>query len=327
LRIFITGATGFIGSHLARALVAEGHQLGVLVRPASERMDRLPAEAVVHTGDLLEPDSLTAGCEGAHAVVHCGAAVGVTDREGLYQRTNVEGTLHLLRAASAAGVERVIILSSGSVLGPVAVERADATTPLDPRSAYARSKAECERRSWAFAAASGLPLAIVRPPWVYGPDDFRTLGLYRAIHRRWPMPWRTEVPVHPVHIRDLVDGILGCLRAFPAVNGGTYHLAGPRPRAMREVVPLLAAAMGRKPPPHVSARLVTRAAWWADGLGGRTGLELPLTSRRLAFFLYPNAFSNHEAKRDFDYAPTIELERGMGEVLPWYRDQALLGPR
>jgi len=324
MKVFVTGATGFIGSHLVQLLLERGHEVRALVRPGAVIHNPVVEQAEAIIADLGDNEALAKGCTGVDAVVHCAAQVGVTDREKDIHRINVDGTLNLIRAAADANVSRVIHLSSCGVLGPVTVELADSNTPLNPRNSYARSKAEIEAKAAETASALNLPLAIVRPPWTYGPGDLRTLGLFRAIQKGWPLPWKTDVRTHPVHVRDFTRGILACLEAFPGPAGRLYILAGPCPLTVEELVSRMAEAMGCKPPLHVSPSLMVGAATVADTVGDLFNLVLPLTRRRLHFFTYANAFSIEEARRDFGYDPTEDLQAGLEETVVYYRAKGLL---
>ncbi len=324
MKVFVTGATGFIGSHVVQLLLEQGHQVRALVRPNAVIHNPVVEQAEAVTADLADTDALGRGCAGVDAVVHCAAQVGVTDREEDIHRINVDGTLNLITAAAEANVRRMIHLSSCGVFGPVTVDLADSKTPLDPRNAYARSKAEIEKRARALSERLGLPLAIVRPPWTYGPGDLRTLGLFRAIAKGWPLPWKTTVRTHPVHVRDFCRGILACLEAFPVPAGRTYILAGPSPVSVEALVARMSDALGCKPPKHVSPRLMIGVATVADAIGERFDLTLPLTRRRLHFFTYENAFSIAEAQEDFGYLPTEDLSAGLRETVADYRAKGLL---
>lgn len=322
---FVTGANGFIGHHLVRHLGQAGWRVRGLVRTPmkAEERERFAGAELVE-GDLADARALARGCQGAQAVVHCAAMVGVSDREAEMQAVNVDGTLNVLEAAAAERVPRVIHLSTAGVLGPVRVAAADEATPLHPSNAYARSKAEAERRAWALAARLDLPLAVVRPPLVYGRGDRRTLGLFEAVQRGWPMPWRTDVPIHPVHVDDFCRGLLACLDAFPRPIGRTYHLAGPAPVPMREFVGLIARAVGARPPPHLPLGLFWGAATVADRVAAALRVDLPLTRRRLHVFAYANAFSIEQAVVDFGYAPREALDQGLVQAAEWYREHGLL---
>lgn len=325
--LFVTGASGFIGHHLVRQLSARGDEIRALIRPHTaasmvKRMDLPRVQGVM--GHLKDQAALNAACQGADAVVHLAAQVGTTDQEADFREVNVEGTLNVLRAAHHAGIERVIVVSTASVLGDVQVELADELDPYRPANAYARSKVEAERATWEFRRETGLPVVIIRPPWVYGPGDLRSISLFRAVKARLPLPWRTYVRLHPVHVEDFTLGVRQCLDALPRVAGGTFHLAGPRPVPVAEIIETVADALGVRPPIHVSPRLLDVAATACDALNRRVGLSLPLTRRRLMFFTAGNAFSIRRAQEAFAYTPAIELGDGLRRVLAWYRAEGML---
>ena len=139
------------------------------------------------------------------------------------------------------------------------------------------------------------------------------------------MPWRgSDVSVHPVHVDDLVKGLEACLLAFPRVVGRTYHLAGPEPMPISRVIPVLAGALGVRPPPHLPRGPTVLAAKIADRISATTGVPLPITTRRLAFFLHANAFDLERERQDFGYAPDIHLEQGMQGTIAWCKGQGLL---
>jgi len=325
MKVLVTGASGFIGHHLIRHLLARGDRVRAAAGPDTPPDRRSRLEGLdVRAGDIREPGFCREACEDMDAVVHCAAVVGITDREQTIRSVNVDGTLRIVEAAAAAGASRVIHLSTATVVGSVEGPPVDSTAPLRPGNAYARSKADSEVRALAAAADLDLDLAVVRPPWVYGPGDLRTLGLYRMLQRRLPLPWRTDTRIQPVHVDDFCAGTLGCLDAFPTPGGHTYYLAGRAPVPMRDYIPRLAAALGVRPPRHLSLRAAMLAARAADRVGGRLDVTLPITRRRLAFFTHHNAYSIGEATRDFGYDPIIGPDEGLPSTVAWYRRENLL---
>src|SRR5262245_36744924 len=177
MKTLVTGGTGFIGSHVVRALVDDGVAVRALVRPSSDRraLVGLPIEIV--TGDLAEPASLAAALRGVEALYHVAAdyRLWAPDPAVLY-RVNVDGTRALLRAAEEAGVSRVVYTSSVGALGlPPDGGLGTETTPArleDMVGDYKRSKFLAEREAEA-AAARGLPVVIVNPSAPVGPGDWK----------------------------------------------------------------------------------------------------------------------------------------------------------
>ena len=169
----VTGATGFIGRHLARRLVRDGHPVRVLCRKGREA--KLPRElagkAEIRHGDLRDRDSLVAAVRGATRVFHCAGHVSDWGTEEAFFAANVQGTRWLLEAAHAGGAERVIHLSSIAAFGTPAPPYFDDRSEYgNSRDAYSRSKVEGEKLAFALHRTAGLPVTVLRPAVVYGPQ-------------------------------------------------------------------------------------------------------------------------------------------------------------
>src|SRR3954451_2945332 len=171
--LFITGATGLVGSHVAEEAVARGYAVKALVRPSSDArlLDRWGVEKV--EGDLEDPDALRRGCEGADWVFNCAAKVGDWGTLDEFRRLNVDALKLLLDAAADAKVERFVHVSSLGVYEGRDHFGTDETTPpaADSLDAYTRSKTEAEALALGYFKQRHLPVAIVRPGFIYGPRD------------------------------------------------------------------------------------------------------------------------------------------------------------
>ncbi len=238
--IFLTGASGFIGSHLAERFAADGHRVRALVRADARHLDRAPAHLAARiervTGDLSRPESLAAALDGVTAVVH---VAGLTRAPGAgpaadaaFEAANVTATTRLLDAVTdrAPDVRRVVVTSSLAAVGRGDGSRvADESTPLAPISRYGASKARMEAAVTPYAGR--LPLTIVRPPAVYGPRESDILTFFRTAARGLcPVVGDASEPVLTlVHVDDLVDGYALAL-AHPAAVGQTYFLGTVRAR-------------------------------------------------------------------------------------------------
>jgi dihydroflavonol-4-reductase len=284
MRIFLTGATGFLGSEVARLLRERGDDVRALVRDPS-RADRLRALGCeVVAGDLSDEPALVQHCRGVHAVVHAAALaeIGVTPvrREAMVD-ANVTGTERVLGAALTAGVDLAVHVSSVAVFGDTHGRVADEGWQRDPAagwtSAFEQTKALAHRRAWEIASR-GLPLVVVQPGGVYGPDDPSALGdvLGRFLGGRLPALPFPDMGVCPVHRDDVAAGVL--LALDKGVPGESYVLAGD-PVRMADVVGLLADVSGRRPPRHVPTGLL-RALTPAAPLVSRA-LGLPPNLREL----------------------------------------------
>jgi dihydroflavonol-4-reductase len=228
MKALVTGGTGFIGSHVVRALVDDGASVRVLVRPGSDRraLAGLPVELV--TGDLGEPASLAPALAGVEVLYHVAAdyRLWAPDPSVLY-RVNVEGTRALLRAAEAAGVSRVVYTSSVGALGlpPDGGAGTEATPSRleDMVGDYKRSKFLAEREAEA-AARRGLPVVIVNPSAPVGPGDWKPTPTGRMLvdYLRGRMPAYLDTGLNIVHVQDVARGHL--LAAARGRSGERYIL-------------------------------------------------------------------------------------------------------
>jgi nucleoside-diphosphate-sugar epimerase len=316
MRAFITGASGFIGGHLADRLARDGWTVC-----GFDARARIPAHKDVEmvTGDIRNAALLRSVLPGMDVVFHLASALGssrIGDEE--FFGINAEGTRTVLAAAKDAGVRRVVHFSSAGVLGHVKSGVADENLPPNPQDVYDRSKLEGEKIALA-AARSGQDVAVVRPGWVYGPGDRRTLKLIRAIaRRRFILVAQGRTLQTPVYIDDLVAGTLLC--AAKGRRGEVYHLAGPEVLSVKRIAETIAAAAGSGVP-RVSLPLgpVKAAAWVMGGVFSLFGKEAPLNPSRLAFFVHPKPLDILKAVRELGYAPGWTLEKGMTAAVAWYR--------
>jgi dihydroflavonol-4-reductase len=226
-RVVITGASGHLGTALVRAAVRAGHEVRALVRAGSDLrgLEGVRAERVV--GDLLDPRSLEAAFAGCEVVLHAAAVHrNWAPDEATILAPAIEGTEHVLRAAKAAGVRRVVLVSSNAAVGYGAVGR----PPLDetswnehPTAPYIRAKTLSERRGLALGAELGLEVVSVCPCGIVGPYDRRPTPTTRAV-----LGMATGGPsvldLSVTDVRDVADGVL--LAAAKGRPGERYLLAG-----------------------------------------------------------------------------------------------------
>jgi nucleoside-diphosphate-sugar epimerase len=325
MRVFITGATGFLGAALARALAQGGAEIHALARPTSNRssLDDIPINW--HEGDVTAPTNLSGAMAGASWIIHAAGRLGeVGVSEEAYNRLHVDGTRNVMAAALATGSQpRVLHVSSPGVLGPNRGGPAAEDAPYGPTNPYERSKAAAERVALEFAS-QGLPVVICRPGFVYGPGDRHVLGLLQAVRRgRFFFIDGGRHYCHPTFIADAVAGMLLCLRC--GRSGAIYHIAGPRPVTFRELAETIASALGVRSPwmnvPRWSAMLVAigfavlrRVSGWKPSLS-RTGV---------AFFSEDRIYSWLRAHDELGYTPEYDLVTGVARTIAWYRQQGWL---
>jgi len=265
-KVLVTGATGFIGANVARLLVERGEDVRVLVRATSDRgnVEGLPVEVAV--GDLRDPDAVRRAVQGCHWVFHVAAdyRFWARDPRELYQ-SNVEGTVHVMDACLAAGVERVVYTSTVGTIGLAAHPTpCDETTPLldgQVTSHYKRSKLEAEQAALAYAAR-GLPIVAVNPSAPVGPWDRKPTPTGQVIvdFARGKLPAFVDTGLNIVHVRDVAEGHL-----LAAERGrvGERYILGHRNMTLAEILAELAEITGR-PAPRV--RLPYAVAWTAGAV-------------------------------------------------------------
>lgn len=328
MKVLVTGASGFLGGHLALTLARRGDRVRVLVRrdpPAW--LAREPGIEPVR-GDLTRPDDVSAAAEGCARIYHIAALYrSAKEKNSVYRDVNVGGTSNVIAAARRHGVERVVHCSTVGVHGDLDRIPADETAPFRPHDVYQRTKLEGELLARA-AAEEGLPVTIFRPAAIYGPGDTRFLKLFKAIHEsRFRMFGSGEVFYHMTYVSDLVDGIILC-GENPVAVGETYILAGPRYTTINELAAVVARALERPVPrgrlPLGPLKLAARVC---EAVCRPLRIDPPLHRRRLDFFTVNRAFSIEKARRELRYDPKVDLLEGCRLTARWYFDNRLLKSR
>jgi nucleoside-diphosphate-sugar epimerase len=321
-RALVTGATGFTGGHLARALAADGRPVRALVRDRARAAAALPGVELVE-GDLTDAGALARAVEGVDVVYNIAAlyrAAGLDD--AVYRAVNATAVGALIEQAGAAGVRRVVHCSTVGVHGDIEHPPANEDAPFRPGDVYQETKLEGEHIGREAAAKAGVELVIVRPTGIYGPGDRRLFKLFGAIaRRRFVMLGRGDIFYHLTYIDDLCEGFRLC-GTVPEAAGRTYILAGGDVMTLAQLVTLTAEIAGVAPP---AVRLPVWPVWLAgalcEGLCRPLGIEPPIYRRRVDFFTKSRAFDISRARREIGFSPAVSLREGIGRTLEWYREQ------
>jgi nucleoside-diphosphate-sugar epimerase len=319
MRVFITGASGFIGRVLLQECFQREWDVRVLqhTRRLAENITSEQKFAVVE-GDITDPSSLEGHFEGVDILFHCAAALGASILpESDFFRINAEGTKNVLQAAKDSCIPKIVHFSSAGVLGAVKRgEVADEDYPLNPQNSYDRSKLEGENIARSFAE-EGMDIVIIRPGWVYGPGDRRTFKLLKAIaKKRFLLVTKGEAMQTPVHIDDLVEGVFLC--AEKGQRAQIYHIAGNEVLSVKDIVTTIASATGTKIPPiSLPLWLVKLAASTLERSFALLKREAPLTRGKLSFFIHPKPLAIQKAKKELGYAPKINFSEGISQTVEW----------
>lgn len=317
--ILVTGGTGFIGRHLCRRLTENGYSVRVLSR-RSAAMGRGDAGVEIVPGDVGDRESVLRAMEGAQGVFHLASLLGAApvDR-GRFLEVNARGTENVLSAARRAGVRRFVHVSSVGVLGSIQGPPAGEDAPYHPEDIYELSKQQGEEIARRFAA-EGDPVVIVRPTWVYGPGDRRTLKLMRAIQKRYFFfvgDGRTLE--HPIFVEDLVEGMGRCLTAGLKA-GEILTLGGAQIVPIRELCEVIADSLGvRLRRVHVPRQPLRFAAGLLEDAFRFFKSEAPLTRAKVDFFFKPRAYDVSKAARLIGFTARVPLEEGIPRTVAWYR--------
>ena len=328
MKVLVTGATGFTGSHLARTLARSGESVAALVRPRSvERAGSLQQDGIdIRVGDLSDAASVERAVAGCELVYHIAATYREPGQSNsAYRRVNVEGTRHVLEAAFAAGVRRVVHCSTGGVHGHVESPPADEDAPFSPGDVYQRTKLDAELLAADFGRSRRLDVVVARPIGIYGPGDTRFLKMFRGIARgRFPLLGNGQVFYHLTFIDDLVAGLRLC-GTVPAAAGRTYLLAGPEFTTLEQLIGLIARELRVEPP---KTHFPVWPVWLAGALCEAVCLPLridpPLFRRRVDFYRKSRAFSTTRARKELGYNPAVDLKSGIARTAAWYRSEGML---
>ncbi len=314
----VTGASGFLGWHVARLLIERGHRVRALVRPSS-KIRELDAEQA--GGDLRDPDSVKRAMAGCGLVFHVAAdyRLWAADESELY-RSNVDGTRNVLQAARQAGVDRVVYTSTVGCIGVPAGGEGDEDRPVtlgDMKGAYKRSKFLAERVALEFAAA-GLPVVIVNPTAPIGDHDIKPTPTGRIVldFLKGDMPAFIDTGLNVVNARDVALGqVLACERG----RSGERYILGSENLTLAQILGKLAAITGRKAPrlqlPYAvayAAGVVTTGWAKITGKPPRAPLDAVRMARKKMFV------SHAKAARELGFEPG-PAQGALAQAVEWFQ--------
>jgi dihydroflavonol-4-reductase len=324
----VTGATGFVGSAVTRALLAAGHAVRALARPNGDRRNLEGLGVAIAEGSLEDAGALAFAVAGCRYLFHVAAdyRLWVPDPASMF-RVNVAGTRALMRAALDAGVERVVYTSSVAVLGLAAAGSADETTPSrigDMIGPYKRSKFAAEEIVRALVAECRLPAVVVNPSTPLGPCDRKPTPTGRVILEaaRGRMPGFVDTGLNIVHVDDVAAGHL--LAAERGRIGERYILGGEN-LALAEILAEVAALVGRPPPRlEVPYWLAYPAALGAE-LAARISGHVPLATRASVRMSRKKMyFTSAKAERELGYRPR-PARAAIADAVNWFKTNGYLG--
>jgi nucleoside-diphosphate-sugar epimerase len=324
-RVLVTGATGFTGGALARKLVERGDQVIALVRASGNVTDleRIGVELAV--GDITDRDAVIAAAADCDVIYHIAAVYRTAGHpDEYYHAVNVGGVQNVIDAARANNVGRTVHCSTIGVHGDIEEIPSDEESSFNPGDIYQITKLAGEQL-FAQAIQTGLNGCIFRPGAIYGPGDMRLLKMFRQIKRGFfPLFGGGKNLYHLSFIDDLTDGIILCAE-HPAALGERFILCSDEYGTLKELTGIIADELNVKRPsfsPPVGPLMM--AAKVCESLCKPLGIDPPLHTRRVEFFVKSRAFSNAKARKLIGFQPRVSTREGVKKTIAWYQENGYL---
>jgi dihydroflavonol-4-reductase len=326
--VLVTGASGFVGSAVLRALAARGLRARALVRPSSPRGNLTDVDCEIVEGDMRHTADVCQALEGARVLYHVAADYRLWAREPLeIIRANLEGTRTVMEAALSRGVERIVYTSSVATLRapdePVAI---DETAPLaegEGIGAYKESKIAAERLVERLVADRGLPAVIVMPSTPIGPRDIKPTPTGRVILEaaQGKIPAFVDTGLNLVHVDDVAAGHL---LAMDKGRIGERYILGGQDASLREMLGEIARLTGRSAPTvNLPRTPLYPVAWAAETVARFTGREPLITRDALRMASHHMFFSSAKAERELGYTAR-PYALALADALAWFRTAGYL---
>ena len=324
----VTGATGFVGSAVARQLLARGDAVRVLSRAESDQTNIRDLDVEVVEGDLLKPETLRDAVEGCDGVFHVAAdyRLWVRNPEPMF-RANVDGARAIVDAAVSAGVERIVYTSSVAVLGNVPGKAADEETPVtyaDMIGPYKQSKFRAEEAVRQLIVEKGAPVVIVNPSTPIGPRDVKPTPTGRVIVEAasGKMPAYVDTGLNVVHVDDVAAGHL---LAFDNGSVGERYILGGDDMPLVDILAIVARQTRRRPPsikiPHAA---IMPIAYLAEAWTRMMGEDEPfVTVEGVRMARKKMFFNSAKAERELGYTHR-PADEALNDAVTWFSDNGYL---
>ncbi|MCL5771805.1 MAG: NAD-dependent epimerase/dehydratase family protein [Actinobacteria bacterium] len=323
MKILVTGATGFTGSHLVKRLLEDkNNEIRVIVRneKKAEWLKEIGVEVIV--ADITDKEAVFNAVKGMDKVFHVAAAYREAGKDdSYYWNINYNGSKYIFDACLEYNIKRLVHTSTIGLVSSVKNPPSNEEEPYSPGDVYQNSKCEAEKEALRYAREKGLPVSIVRPAAIYGPGDLRMLKMFKMIaEKKWIFFGNGKAFLHMVYIDDLIDGYLLCSEKQEAI-GEVFIIGGEKYVTLNKLSALIANEFKVKPPsihlpykPMEALAVIVEKIWKLL----KIKKQPPIYKRRVSFFKKNRAFSIEKAKKLLGYNPKIDLVTGIHLTAQWY---------
>lgn len=341
-KVFVTGGSGFIGSHLIDKLIKEGYEVTALVRKTSD-LSFLPLEKVkLVKGDIREFASLKEGISGCVIVFHVAAFTSDWGKESDFYEINVKGTRNVLRAANESDIKNVVLISTVAVLGEEDCAFAKSEeSPYNPKMSYFLSrffesdmnyyrytKMLAEKEAISFSKNNGINLTVIRPVWVYGPREFHA-GPYefcRSVAEGCRiLPMGKNNKFHVIYVKDLIDAIIKAAEK-KLIGINIFNIGNTEVSNIREYFNLFCQHLEIKTPFYIPFAIAYPLGIILEAVAKLKSACAPflLTRARVKMFYCNNIYSVTKSRKILGFSAETPLDEGIRETVDWWKENGYL---
>ena len=323
--VLVTGANGFVGSHICEALLAAGFKVRALVRKTSNLTNLDGLDISLTYGDISDPQSLTEAVTGVDAIINNAGLVKTNCREE-FQQVNCGGTENILKAALEHNPEinRIVHISSTAACGPApSLAPINEEFPPNPITAYGRSKLNAERAVLGYK--NSLPVVILRPSAVYGPRDREMYSFFKSIKLRFkPALGQGQRYINFTYVRDLAIAVTLALKS-PLISGSIYFVAEKQHRSYSEAADIIGQILGKRSMTlFIPGPVLGFAGWVSEEFARLRKKPSIFTQEKVREILQRYwVFDTSKIEKELGFVSTA-FEIGAAETISWYREHGWL---
>lgn len=324
MKAFVTGGTGFIGSHLVDHLIESGafSEIRCLVRSNEKWLSGKPYTKI--SGSVSDLSALQEGIKGVDVIFHvAGIVKAKSQRE--FKAINVDATENIIRIAQKNNVRNIIVLSSLAAAGPSSGTPVEEDKEMTPVSMYGESKKRMEAMIKNIASPEDS-IKVIRPPAVYGPREDQILTFFKSCAKGFALMIGngTHPKVSMVYVTDLIQGILRAAQ-FKTKGVHTFFISGMRDYTWNEIRDTTSSALGRRNIPlRIRPGLVKKIGATVESTASLFGKYPVINREKAAELIHEWTCSHKKAEQILNYRPTYTLAEGISKTIQWYKTQKWL---